>query len=348
VWNGPSHRSRDLPSRNPIVHPECSSQPPSSDVATRSIRQRKRVSQRRIEANRRNAQLSTGPQTARGKKTISRNALKHGLLAREVVITGGDGEESQREFDALVARLQNQYRPSGAIEEMLVERIATCWWRLARVHRAETGEIRRELDCARLNSYVSASNKASVDLFMVNLLNPEARTHSSVPLFDSNSRLQERLEMLAKTQSELKKDFVGATFQLSVLKQVKRELTEFGRLSDETKELLFDTLAFCDSRLILLCNSLTAEGNKTEGRPKPNGDRGDSKKYPAICLLNREIERLELFCQYAPVRAEYERAADVQIRSLPSAEKADKLLRYETHLERQLYRAMEELERLQR
>jgi CRISPR/Cas system-associated endonuclease Cas1 len=65
-------------------------------------------------------------------------------------------------------------------------------------------------------------------------------------------------------------------------------------------------------------------------------------------LINREMERLEFFCHHAPVRAEYERAADVQIRSLPSAEKADRLLRYEAHLERQLYRAMGHLDRFQR
>jgi CRISPR/Cas system-associated endonuclease Cas1 len=65
-------------------------------------------------------------------------------------------------------------------------------------------------------------------------------------------------------------------------------------------------------------------------------------------LINSEIERLKSFIQYVPTREEYERAADVQIRSLPSAEKADRLLRYETHLERQLYRAMDQQERVQR
>jgi hypothetical protein len=34
---------------------------------------------RQIAANRRNAQRSTGPRTAAGKSTSSRNALRHGL-----------------------------------------------------------------------------------------------------------------------------------------------------------------------------------------------------------------------------------------------------------------------------
>jgi hypothetical protein len=166
-------------------HTENALRSAAAKAQTPSSRQRKPSSQRRIEANRRNAKRSTGPRTTRGKKTVSRNALKHGLLAREVVITGGDGEESQQEFDALLARLQKHYRPSGAMEEMLVERIVTCWWRLARVQRAETGEIRRELDSACFNSDLAASNKASVQLSMANLLNPAVRDNTSVPFFPS-------------------------------------------------------------------------------------------------------------------------------------------------------------------
>jgi len=40
------------------------------------------VSQRRIEANRRNARKSSGPKSSAGKWRASRNALKHGLAAR--------------------------------------------------------------------------------------------------------------------------------------------------------------------------------------------------------------------------------------------------------------------------
>jgi hypothetical protein len=309
---------------------------------------RKPSSQRRIEANRRNAKRSTGPRTPRGKKIVSRNALKHGLLAREVVISGGDGEESQQEFDALVARLQKHYRPSGAMEEMLVERIVTCWWRLARVHRAETGEIRKELDSAYFDSDVSASNKASVGFWMADLLNPEVRNKASVPMFHPNSNMQERLEVLAKTQSEIKKDVLGAFLLLLDLMRVKRDLTEVGHLSDSVRERLLDRFAFCDSRLVILCDLFKAEQNNAEKEQLRSGDGVDARKDIVMHLINSEMERLESLIQDAPTREEHERAADMQIRSLPSAEKADRLLRYETHLERQLYRAMDQLERCQR
>ena len=104
------------------------------------------VSIRKVEANRRNARRSTGPRTELGKRTVARNAIKHGLLAREVVITAGDGKESLEEFHDLVGQLCEDYEPVGVVEESLVQTIATCLWRRARVIRAENGEIRKRLD----------------------------------------------------------------------------------------------------------------------------------------------------------------------------------------------------------
>src|SRR5207302_11160069 len=75
------------------------------------------ASEARIHANRRNALRSTGPKTARGKRTVARNAIKHGFLAREVVITAGEGEERLNEFHDLVEELCEHYEPVGIVEE---------------------------------------------------------------------------------------------------------------------------------------------------------------------------------------------------------------------------------------
>jgi hypothetical protein len=48
------------------------------------------TSQRKIEANRRNAQKSTGPKTQEGKDKVKLNALTHGLTAQTVSLPHGD------------------------------------------------------------------------------------------------------------------------------------------------------------------------------------------------------------------------------------------------------------------
>lgn len=59
------------------------------------------TSQNQTDANRRNAQKSTGPRTAAGRKRSSQNALKHGLCSTGIVLPGEDEreiEEHRREL----------------------------------------------------------------------------------------------------------------------------------------------------------------------------------------------------------------------------------------------------------
>jgi hypothetical protein len=84
-----------------------------------------------IQANRANAQKSTGPRTAEGKTAVSQNAVKHGLSGRLDVIKGEDQAEFGRHRERLLAEL----RPAGAVESMLAERVVSLSWRLQRVER---------------------------------------------------------------------------------------------------------------------------------------------------------------------------------------------------------------------
>ena len=95
----------------------------------------------KIEANRRNAMRSTGPKTPSGKKRSSRNARKHGLLTKEVVITTGPGKENEDEFLALLAGIRNTRAPVGISEDLFVQEIAVSYWRSSRALRSERGAI---------------------------------------------------------------------------------------------------------------------------------------------------------------------------------------------------------------
>ena len=86
-------------------------------------------------ANRRNAQLSTGPITPEGKAAVRLNALKHGLTAEDAVIFGEDEEAFNDLRDSFLDHLQ----PVGPLEAALVRQIITAQWRLARCRKLETG-----------------------------------------------------------------------------------------------------------------------------------------------------------------------------------------------------------------
>jgi len=93
--------------------------------------------QAQIIANRRNAQKSTGPHTSEGKAAVSQNAVKHGLLTRQDVISS----ESQADFNLYRDRMLSELVPVSPMESMLAERIVTLSWRLKRAGRIQNQTI---------------------------------------------------------------------------------------------------------------------------------------------------------------------------------------------------------------
>lgn len=110
------------------------------------------ATKKQIEANGKNALVSTGPVTPEGKALVSQNAVKHGIFAKDLLITAGDGKEDEQEYQELLDGLILSLHPSGQMECLLVEKIAADYWRLRRVLRFESGSIRKILDMA-INDY---------------------------------------------------------------------------------------------------------------------------------------------------------------------------------------------------
>jgi hypothetical protein len=93
---------------------------------------------RQIEANRRNARLSTGPVTEEGKRRSRQNALRHGLTA-ETVITALEDTEDYAAFEMAITA---DYDAQSAVERELVLRLASLLWRLRRATAIESGLFR--------------------------------------------------------------------------------------------------------------------------------------------------------------------------------------------------------------
>jgi hypothetical protein len=79
------------------------------------------VSNARAEASRRNGAMSRGPKTTEGKARAAQNALKHGLRAEKYVVLP---DEDAAGFAALEAALTEELAPDGALQNILVGRIA--------------------------------------------------------------------------------------------------------------------------------------------------------------------------------------------------------------------------------
>jgi len=90
---------------------------------------------RQIEANRRNAQLSTGPVTETGKQRSRQNAVRHGLTAETVI----DLLEDADDYAAFELAITADYDAQTAVERELVLRLASLLWRLRRATAIESG-----------------------------------------------------------------------------------------------------------------------------------------------------------------------------------------------------------------
>ena len=93
------------------------------------------TSPRQIESNRRNALQSTGPTSTNGKRASRGNALRHGFTA-ETVLEPLENPEEYRTFEAAIVA---EYLPQTPVEQELVHRLASLFWRLRRPPRSGPG-----------------------------------------------------------------------------------------------------------------------------------------------------------------------------------------------------------------
>lgn len=272
-------------------------------------------SDEQIEANRKNAQMSTGPITDDGKKIVSKNAVVHGILSREVVISTPELQEHQEDFDRLKQSLTEDYQPFGVTEGILVERIAISYWRLRRVLRAEKGEIRKQSDNAVFNKELERIKIAD--------------DHALIP--DAYSLSERLLNSVSSTK-------IKAT-----LEDMKKEVEHTGFMS---KDLLSDYMRLMDgwknkseAAWMYFFNEIAQGKIDTEDKEKG--------KKALILTLDRHLEHCSMSYKLAKDLEKDQNDAHVYASSVPVSDASEKLQRYETMLENQLYRAINQLIKLQ-
>jgi hypothetical protein len=90
---------------------------------------------KQTEANRQNAQKSTGPKTAEGRAAVRLNGLKLGLTAQTLILPG----ENEADFTDLLDSYESEHAPVTPTENALVTQLAMVTWRLRRLYHVEAG-----------------------------------------------------------------------------------------------------------------------------------------------------------------------------------------------------------------
>jgi len=281
---------------------------------------RKTVSAAKAAANQKNAKNSTGPTSELGRRNSSRNATRLGIFSRDMLLPG----ERTTDLQQLRNELMIDLAPVGALELDQVEIYLANRWRLPRVYRAEAGEIGKSISEYRPGAEVASS--------------------------DHTREYQQGMSDITK------------------LKSIEKLLKQKARVSSEDLDWL-RKLPYGDAGDVLALAIEPAQDAEREQDPSPTGEmsagpesakssgvktaarsQGDGG-YARDVLLSmldqlKDCVLLEIMRHGRQVVSVME--AKKNTFQVPQEAVLNRQTRYENHLMRNVYRALHELERLQR
>jgi hypothetical protein len=182
--------------------------------AAKSPNQDRPVSQNRLDANRQNAQHSTGAKTPEGKEKSKMNALRNGLTGQTVLLPTDDAVAYQSFIDSLY----KQWSPVNDQEKRLTQLIADTEWRIQRVAALET------------NIFAVGRIEQPLELFSES----EGVLHAKIHLI-----YEKQFKNLALQERRLRNQHKSDTTKLEQLQQDRIEKAKQAEqaLSDEKKAI---------------------------------------------------------------------------------------------------------------
>jgi len=139
--------------------------------------------QAQINANRRNAQKSTGPTSPDGKARSSLNALKSGIDAWSHIIPG----EDPAELEALTARFLLHFHPSDPVQLSLVDALISAEWIQRRLRRIEAQLWNYQIECLD-------KNLSHADFLDASIQHNSPIGHAFHAALDPFTRIQRRID----------------------------------------------------------------------------------------------------------------------------------------------------------
>ncbi|MFQ6723388.1 MAG: hypothetical protein ACLRFH_03220 [Opitutales bacterium] len=275
------------------------------------------LSLQKLSANRKNAQLSTGPKTALGKGKSALNAVKHGIFAKEL-IKNVSAEELQN-FEVLKLGLVESLKPKDAMQSVLCEKISVDVWRLRKVLAFEQGASQLEM----LNLDTSDS---PVDLSRREVLVGHLESYKS-----ELENLNQLKNLINNGTLDNLSELSGEIYELlfEVIQRVKQRFPEI------YEKVEIDYLHECENlRDFCEQNDIEIETFKQDLL-----DRIENKLRSGSNMPNYYENNLQEF--------DHKHSIYESVAQLPSAENTDKVIRYETHLQRSIEKNLRLLRSLQ-
>ncbi len=282
------------------------------------------ATEKQIKANKENAQLSTGAITEEGKAIVACNAIKHGIFAKTLVIGGGYIREDENEYKELLDNLTETLHPNNQLEHLLVEKIATDFWRLKRVIRFETASIHAFLRELVANRYSDGNFMNTVR---------------------DNSQLDKGI---AEKRSYIQ-------WNKKYLKCLREGIATFDKPEWDGGGVLVDI----EDKLLLVCEELGIDIGEDDDATfdflqdmiKKAGLTEENIREALITALENKNEKYEAEISEMERQKKSNNEADAfnaELGSLPSTDNADKIMRYESFIQKSIAQNLILLRNLQR
>jgi hypothetical protein len=172
-----------------------------------------------INANRLNAQKSTGPKSPEGKAASSLNALKSGIDAWSHIIPG----EDPAELEALTTAFLLHFRPADPNQLALVDTLVSTEWTQRRLRRIEAQLWNYQVECLD-------KNLSHADFIDASIQHNSPLGHSLCAALDPFTRIQRRIDatnrMYLRTLKALQDLQTAAASQPEPLSQPDTPISE--------------------------------------------------------------------------------------------------------------------------
>lgn len=279
----------------------------------------------------------TGPTTVSGKKASSKNAIKHGGTSAKLI-----NAEEQDRYESLVLALNNQYQSSNPLVQLQVNRIARVTIQLERIQNVidasfQKSRSRSNATAKVMESYTHQSSQIEElagrlfeaknydDLEKSRAIAFELINNNQIREIDSKEEFMEKLPLLSTYWMEKEK-----SSQRSMKELLLQEISNY---SESHKKF----------------HGLISEHDQIEAEIKAVARTPEALEKLNLNLLNifalwhRSILR-DFFVspeeEHLTIQESIQAEQDAMF---PEAQEMDRLMRYQTALQRQLSSAIGEL-----